>query len=130
MAYLLDTHALIWWWDDNSRLPESIRELMADPDNDVLVSAAVGWEMATKVRVGKLPEMADAVADRNFDQWVIEDGFRHLDVRQDHGVRAGLLPGEHRDPFDRMIAAQALIEGLTVISRDPALAAFGCDVIW
>ena len=130
MAYLLDTHALIWWWDDNARLPEGIRALLSDPYNDVLVSAAVGWEMATKVRVGKLPEMAEAVKDRNFGRWVIEDGFQHLDIRQDHGVRAGMLPGEHRDPFDRMLAAQALIEGLTVISRDPALAAFGCDVIW
>jgi PIN domain nuclease of toxin-antitoxin system len=130
MAFLLDTHTLIWWWDDNARLPERIRDVMADPANDILVSAAVGWEMATKVRVGKLPEMAEAVADTNFDRWVVEDGFRHLDVRQDHGVRAGLLVGDHRDPFDRMIAAQALIEGLAVITRDPALAAFGCDVIW
>jgi hypothetical protein len=55
-------------------------------------------------RIGKLPEMAQAVADANFGQWVVEDGFRHLDVRQDHSVRAGLLPGEHRDPFDRLIA--------------------------
>ena len=130
MAFLLDTHTLIWWWDDNARLPGPIRSMMTDPANDIFVSAAVGWEMATKVRVGKLPDMAEAVADVNFDRWVIEDGFRHLDVRQDHGVRAGLLPGEHRDPFDRMIAAQALIEGLTVITRDPSLAAFGCDVIW
>ncbi len=130
MAFLLDTHALIWWWDENARLPEHVRGILADPTNDILVSAATGWEMATKVRVGKLPQMAEAVADANFGLWVIDDGFRHLDVRHDHSVRAGLMSGEHRDPFDRLIAAQALIEGVAVISRDPAFAAFGCDVIW
>lgn len=128
MRYILDTHTLIWWWSGGARLTSQSHGIMVDSANTIYISAASGWEMATKVRSGKLPEMASAVA--NFDAGVRADSFHHLDIRQDHAVRAGLLVGDHRDPFDRMIAAQALIEGLTVITRDPALAAFGCDVIW
>jgi PIN domain nuclease of toxin-antitoxin system len=130
VAFLLDTHALIWWWDEDAKLPNRIRELMSDPAQQLWVSAAVGWEIAIKVRTGKLPTMAEAVTGANFGQWVIDDGFQLLDIRHDHGVMAGLLPGEHRDPFDRVIAAQARIEDLIVITRDPALATFGCKVIW
>ena len=128
MRLLLDTHALIWWWANDPHLPARMREEMADQTNEIYASAASGWEIATKVRSGRLPEMTKRITQ--FDQGVTEDGFRHLHVRHDHGVRAGLMSGEHRDPFDRVLAAQALIEGLTVVSRDPAFAAFGCDVIW
>jgi len=128
MRFIVDTHTLIWWWSNHPNLPSRLRDILGDSENSVYVSAATGWEMATKVRSGRLPEMVEPVA--HFDESVVGDGFHHLAVRYDHGVRAGLLPGEHRDPFDRLIAAQALIEGLTVITRDPALAAFGCAVIW
>lgn len=128
MRCLVDTHALIWWWNADSRLSPTARETMASRANSIFVSAATAWEIATKVRAGRLPSMADRVL--LYDQDVTEDGFQHLDVRHDHGVRGGLLEGEHRDPFDRLIAAQALIENMTVITRDPEIGRFGCKVLW
>lgn len=128
MRYLVDTHALLWWWLDDLKLPGAVRDELSHRDNEIHVSSASGWEIASKVRIGKMPQMAGQV--RDYGALVTEDGFRHLSIRHDHGVKAGLLPGRHRDPFDRMIAAQGLIEGLAVVTRDPAFAAFGCKVIW
>jgi PIN domain nuclease of toxin-antitoxin system len=128
MQVLLDTHALIWWWSNDNRLPEGMRTLIEADDTIVYVSSASALEIAIKVRIGQLPEMQHRV--REFNEGVREDGFYHLFVRDDHSVRAGLLSGEHRDPFDRLIAAQALIEKLTVITRDPEIARFGCPTIW
>lgn len=128
MRCLLDTHALIWWWTEDKQLSVKARTIMADRANIIMVSAATGWEMATKVRAGRLPEMIKYIA--NFGSWVEDDGFRHLDVRHEHGLKGGLLEGLHRDPFDRLIAAQGIIEGIPVITCDPALAALGCAVIW
>jgi PIN domain nuclease of toxin-antitoxin system len=125
---LLDTHVLIWWWGGDSRLPKRVRTLLADPQTTAYVSAASALEMAIKVRIGRLPQMEKHVAD--FDKGVRGEGFYHLYVRDDHAIRAGLLSGEHRDPFDRTIAAQGLIESLPVVTRDPAFAAFGCQVVW
>ena len=128
MRCLIDTHALIWWWDKSERLPAPVRDVIADRRNDIFVSAATAWEIATKVRAGRLPSMADHVA--NFDRDVRADGFQHLDVRYPHGLSGGMLDGDHRDPFDRLIAAQALAEDLIVITRDREIAAFGCRTIW
>jgi len=128
MRLLIDTHALIWWWDEDRKLSPTAQGELTDRRNVVFVSAASGWEMATKVRAGRLPSMAPRIA--HFDQSVRGDGFEHLDVRYDHGVKGGLLPGVHRDPFDRLLAAQALIDGLTVVTCDRQLAAFGCKVLW
>lgn len=127
-AYLLDTHALIWWWLGDPTLSTRAREIMSSGTGPIHVSAVSGIEIALKVRAGKLPALAELIL--RFDANVGEEDFRHLDIRHDHAVRAGLMPGEPRDPFDRILAAQALIEGLTVITRDPALAALGCKVIW
>jgi len=128
MQVLVDTHALIWWWSNDKRLPEGMRTLIEADDTIVFVSSASALEIAIKVRIGQLPEMAHRV--REFHEGVRDDGFHHLFVRDDHSVRAGLLPGDHRDPFDRLIAAQALIEKLTVVTRDADIAAFGCRTIW
>ncbi len=125
---LLDTHALIWWWKDDPILPPSARAAIEDRSNDVFVSAAAGWEIATKVRKGQLPEMRDRVA--TFHDDVVHEGFRHLPISSIHGVRGGSLAGAHKDPFDRILAAQALIEDLTVITRDREIADFGCKVLW
>jgi PIN domain nuclease of toxin-antitoxin system len=125
---LLDTHTLIWWWAGDARLPKRVRTLLADPETTTYVSAASALEMAIKVRIGKLPQMEKRVAD--FDEGVRAEGFYHLYVRDDHGIRAGLLAGEHRDPFDRTIAAQSLIETLPVVTNDRAFAGFGCTVVW
>ena len=128
MRLLLDTHALLWWWKNAPQLPETARSAMADPANDVFVSAASGWEVATKVRKGQLPEFGASLSA--FVDDVLRDGFNHLDVTARHGVHGGSLPGDHKDPFDRLIAAQALIEGMTVITRDREIAAFGCETLW
>lgn len=128
MRLLADTHALIWWWDTDPRLSATAKAAMADRANLVHVSAAAGWEMATKVRAGRLPNMAERMDE--FDVNVAADGFQPLGITLAHGVLGGLLEGDHRDPFDRLIAAQALMEDLTVITRDREIAAFGCKVLW
>lgn len=130
MAFLLDTHALIWWWDEDDKLSASARTVLGDSARSVLVSSVTAFEIANKVRAGKLDAMAAAVEGDSFADWVRLDGFGQLDLRSDHGVLAGRLAGDHRDPFDRMIAAQALIENLTVLTRDLQIAAFGCRTLW
>lgn len=101
---------------------------MADRDNEVFVSAASAWEIATKVRKGQLAEFAASLS--TFTQDVVRDGFKNLDVNARHGLAGGSLRGEHKDPFDRLLAAQALLEDLVVVTRDREIAAFGCKVLW
>lgn len=128
MRFLLDTHTLIWWWLGDEALASNARDAIIDPQSDVFVSAATGWEIATKVRKGQLPEMLGRMP--HFRDDLITDRFRHLDIRVDHGLLGGALSGEHKDPFDRLLAAQALTENLTVLTRDTAFTAFGCKVLW
>ena len=128
MAFLLDTHALIWWWDRHERLSEAAHGIIADPKTEVFVSAASALEIAILVRLERLPTMAPHI--HAFDESVSRDGLRHLPVNHEHAVRAGLLEGQHRDPFDRLLAAQGLLEGLTVLTRDREIAGFGCQVLW
>lgn len=128
MQLLLDTHALIWWWANDPRLPDGMRDLLGDDDTIVYVSAISALEISTKVRIGRLPEMAQRVTQ--FHEGVRDDGFHHLNVHYEHAVKAGLLRGEHRDPFDRTIAAQGILENLPVVTCDPALAELGCEVVW
>ena len=128
MRYLLDTHALMWWWLTDPKLSAPVRNLLSDRANHVFVSAVTGYEIANKVRLEKLPMMREPLAVYDFA--LAQDGFAPLTLDPHHARHAGLLEGDHRDPFDRMIAAQALVEDLTVITRDPAIAAFGCKVLW
>lgn len=127
-AFLFDTHALIWWWNDNPLLPQTVRRALSNPANAFFVSAASAWEVATKVRLGKWQEAEEAA--ELFEALCERNGFELLPVSVAHGLLAGSLPGEHRDPFDRMIAAQAIHDGLVVITRDPSLAALGCATFW
>ncbi|MGY4397479.1 PIN domain nuclease of toxin-antitoxin system [Sphingomonas sp. UYAg733] len=126
--YLLDTHGLIWWWTNPDRLGPAGRELIAAGDHAIVVSVASVWEIAIKTQSGKLAEIENF--ERDYKPLMESNGFESLAVADDHAMRAGFLPGAHRDPFDRLLAAQALIEGMSVITRDPEFAAFGCDVIW
>lgn len=128
MNLLLDTHALLWWWSDDPRLPASARALIADPAAQVHVSAASAWEIATKHRIGKLPEGAEAVA--KFQALTLRNGFIHLPIAWQHALRAGAYTATHCDPFDRLLAAQADLERLALVTRDPAFAAFGTQVRW
>ena len=123
MRVLLDTHALLWWVADSGRLSPRARRIVADEANGVLVSAASAWEIATKYRLGKLPG-AEAVA-LDVAGTIGDQGFEPLPVGVRDAERAGRLPGPHRDPFDRMLAAQALARDLGVVSVDEALDGYG-----
>ena len=128
MAYLLDTHTLVWWWLADPKLSDAARAIVSDRSQQVMVSAATAYEIANKVRLGKWPAVR-SILDA-YDLAVSQDGFADLSINPRHAHRAGLLGGEHRDPFDRLIAAQALLDDLTVVTRDPEIAAFGCKVLW
>jgi PIN domain nuclease of toxin-antitoxin system len=125
---LLDTHALIWWMEDSPRLSVSARDAIADVGNTVAVSAASAWEITTKHRLGKLP-MSDVVA-RDLAMQVQSQGFTLLDISFRHACLAGALGHEHRDPFDRMLIAQALADGLTLVSIETVFDAFGVTRLW
>jgi PIN domain nuclease of toxin-antitoxin system len=128
MTYLLDTHALLWWLFDDPRLSRTARDLIADPANPVYVSSASAWEIATKHRLGRLPSAVQLV--RDMPRWLQQARLRELAITVAHAQRAGSWPQPHRDPFDRMIAAQSAIEGFPTLTRDPALAHFGIQVVW
>jgi PIN domain nuclease of toxin-antitoxin system len=120
---LLDTHALLWWLDDHPRLSAPAREAIADGARRVLVSAASLWEIATKHRLGKLGEAEAFLSD---PAGVLRaEGFEPLAVTWPHALLAGRLDTPHRDPFDRMLAAQAMLDGLVLVSGDRVLDAMG-----
>lgn len=128
MALLLDTHAVLFWWAGAKELSEKARLAIEEQDGPVFVSAASGWEIATKFRIGKLVFAGDPQI--HVPRLMERDGFRFATVTGEHSLRAGALEGAHRDPFDRLIAAQALIDDLTVVTRDKEIAGFGCKVLW
>lgn len=128
MRLLLDTHALVWWWTDDRRLTGPARAAIAAADNAVLVSAASAWEIATKHRLGKWPEVATLL--EGFDANLRRSRFASLPISHEHARLAGSLDGEHRDPFDRMLLAQARLEKLTIVTGDSVFAQYGAAVIW
>lgn len=128
MRLLIDTHALLWWLTDDPALPESARKHLARSGNTILVSAASAWEIATKFRIGKLADAGDLLAD--FGGYLARERFEGLPISIDHAVRAGLLPGPHKDPFDRMLIAQAQAEGLPLLSNDAAFDAYRVRLLW
>jgi len=125
---LLDTHALIWWMSNSPSLPDAVRRLMLDKRNTIIVSAASAWEIATKVRLGRLAAASDIT--RNFQEYLSQSGFESLPVSAEHGIRAGLLPGPQRDSFDRMLIAQAQAENLTIVSNELAFDSYGIRRAW
>ena len=127
MILLLDTCVLLWAWAEPEKLSVRLEGLLQDPHNQVWVSAASAWEIATKHRVGKYPAGGPIIAE--WSDRIARDGFRQLDVSCAHALRAGPLPGDHRDPFDRMIAAQGMMESIRVATPDSAIAALGADTI-
>ena len=125
---LLDTHALLWWLAEPSRLSSTAHASIGDPKNQVLVSAASAWELSTKVRLGKLEIASQLLAD--LPTVLADQGFELLPIHFRHGLRAGGYEQPHRDPCDRLLAAQAELEQLMLVSVDPALQAFPCMLLW
>jgi len=128
MTYLLDSHVLLWWWFDPERLSPRVHSLLVNPATSVRVSAASVWELSLKHHQGKLPELTQAIND--LPALLQADGFQPLPIALAHGLRAGAYNHPHRDPFDRMLAAQAELERLVLLSADPELATFPCQTLW
>ena len=128
MRLLLDTHAFIWWVAGDQRVPHAARNAIVDGSNDKFVSAASAWEIATKHRLGKLPD-AQALA-LDIRGAIAFQGFEELPVTVAEGVRAGELPGPLRDPFDRMLIAQALAHDLVVVSNEALFDRYGVRRLW
>jgi PIN domain nuclease of toxin-antitoxin system len=124
---LLDTHTLVWWVEGREKLSAKARETIQDDDTVVLVSAASAWELAIKARLGKFKSRE---LSERLDEQILEEGFVALAISIEHALRAGGLDSPHKDPFDRMLIAQAQIEDLSVISKDKAFDNFGVRRIW
>jgi PIN domain nuclease of toxin-antitoxin system len=125
---LLDTHALLWWFAGDARLPRAARSAIEDESNAVFVSAASAWEVSTKHRLGRLPGAGPLAVD--FAREVRAQGFQQLPISLEHAQLAGVLPGAHRDPFDRMLAAQARAELMAVVSNETLFDEYGIARIW
>jgi PIN domain nuclease of toxin-antitoxin system len=123
MTILLDTHVVLWWHDGDRRLSPVARRAIERAEL-VLVSAASAWEVALELGSGKLR------LEWAFDEIVTRNGFTELAVTLRHARQLEVVPMRHRDPFDRMLVAQAMVEKATLVSKDRALAAYGIDVLW
>lgn len=128
MRLLLDTHAFLWWQADDPRLSSTARDAIGLASSTVLVSAASAWEIAIKAGLGRLdlPEPPEVyVPDR-----IARSGFEELPISSRHALRVATLPQHHKDPFDRLLVAQAEIEGARLVSRDRLLKPYGADLLW
>ena len=120
MRLLLDTHVLLWWLADDRKLDRTAREIIGNPGNDVLVSSVSVWEISIKAALGRLEIELDDLEDA-----ILRNGFRPLPIGFRHAVTAGRLPPLHRDPFDRMLIAQASVEELRIMSHDRVFERYG-----
>ena len=128
MRLLLDTHTFIWWFEASRQLPPRARQAVEDEENDVLISAASAWEIATKRRLGKLAGV-DALAT-DLAGAIASQDFEGLPITVDDAARAGALPGPHRDPFDRVLIAQALARDLILVSNESLFDRYGVRRLW
>jgi PIN domain nuclease of toxin-antitoxin system len=128
VALLLDTHAFLWWLAGDRKLSRRARAAIADPDEEVIVSAVSAWEIATKYRIGKLPSASVIVND--IVGAIASQSFTPLSVTAVHAQRAGMLIGDHRDPFDRMLIAQARSEDLILVTNEELFDTFGVTRLW
>jgi PIN domain nuclease of toxin-antitoxin system len=125
---LLDTHALLWWLAGDEALSDTARGAIGDPDNEIFVSAAAAWEIATKYRLGKLPGAAIVAVD--IAGAVASQGFVELPINIRDGQTAGGLPAIHKDPFDRMLIAQAIAADMVIVSNEDLFNAYGVPRLW
>jgi PIN domain nuclease of toxin-antitoxin system len=127
-GYLLDSHGLLWWWFEPRGLSHTVMSLLQDSHIPVHVSAASVWELSFRHHHGRLTQLAGAIGE--LEQLLQADGFRALAITPAHGLRACAYSQAHRDPFDRMLAAQAELELLVLLTADTQLAAFPCQSLW
>ncbi len=128
MSLLLDTHVAVWWWCAPERLSPRSLERMKHPTTPVWFSAVSAFEISLKHRLGRLPLPAMVVG--NLEQRAVEEGWSLLRISVRHAQRAGDWDSEHRDPFDRLLAAQAELENLELVTADPAFRAFAVRCLW
>lgn len=128
VTLLLDTHVLLWALMEPGRLSRKARQTIQASENTLLVSSASAWEIALKHRLGRLPE-AEAVV-RGYRKHLATLRAGELPITSDHAILAGALHIAHRDPFDRMLAAQALVEGVPLVTSDPAFKGLGVTTLW
>ena len=128
MRFLLDTHTFLWWVTRDTRLPERVQTIIADSGNDIFFSAASAWEIAIKVQLGQMTlggDPAELIPER-----VAANGFLVLPIEVRHALHVATLPLLHRDPFDRLLIAQAQMEDLSILTADPAIARYDVAVAW
>ena len=128
MRMLIDTHVFLWWVEGDHALPAKASAVIADPENECLISHASAWEMSIKASLGKL-KLALPVR-RYVDEHVMANGFRYLEIGMPHIARVEKLPAHHGDPFDRLLIAQALEEKLPVVTADLIFRKYGVKRIW
>jgi PIN domain nuclease of toxin-antitoxin system len=128
MRALLDTHTFLWWISDNPHLSPRVREIIGNGENELFLSAASGWEMAIKAGLGRLQ------LPPNLEHFILEqmalNAIESLPVQMSHALHVYKLPDHHRDPFDRMLIAQAQLENLPILTVDPQIARYSVKVIW
>lgn len=126
---LLDTHTFLWWVSERgARLSDRVRELLSDGENEGSLSIASIWELAIKAGAGRI--VFPDIAERYVPDRVRHHGFEVLSIELPHAFRAGALPPIHGNPFDRMLVAQAQIEGLPILTADPAISRYDVETIW
>ena len=128
MRAILDTHVFLWWVLDIPRLSADVRSMLEDGTNEFLLSAASAYELTIKTQSGRLtlPEPADSYVPSR----LAANSFEPMPIELAHAVRAGMLPAIHHDPFDRMLVAQAQVEGLPILTADPAISRYDVETIW
>ena len=128
MNLLLDTHAFLWWVAASGELSRKARSAIGSARNECFVSVASGWEIAIEVSLGRL--RIDGALDRFLPEQLAANGFQPLAIDLKHAARVATLPFHHRDPFDRLLVAQALEEDLAVVTADPVFATYGVNRVW
>lgn len=128
MRFLLDTHVFLWWISDDARLSVAARGIISDPENDLFLSAASGWEIAVKAGLGRL-KLPDDLESFIAEQ-LAANAIHPLPVHMRHALHTRILPEYHRDPFDRLLIAQARLESIPILSADPLIARYPVEVVW
>ncbi len=128
MRFLLDTHTFLWWITDVDLLSERVRDVIQDGDNTLYLSAASGWEIAIKARLGRLQLPGEP--EKVIPEQMSLNAIQGLPIQMGHALRVHSLPDHHRDPFDRMLVAQSQVEELPILTADPQIAQYEVNVVW